>query len=234
LLLKVLLYAGIVMAFMIELSYLLQFIYRGTVSPALLFVGSFFFLVLLGAFLLKLPNATTVRITSVDALFTATSAVCVTGLIVLDTATVFTTFGKMIILVMIQVGALGIMTFAGMFAFAVTGGSSLKSRLAFKDVMSGKEINNIMGFVYRVVAVTFLFEAIGAICIYFSVPDDVFPRPLDKLFFAIFHSVSAFCNAGFSTFTAGTVRAGHPLQLHPATISGPADHFGRNGISDCV
>jgi hypothetical protein len=78
--LKVALYAGIVFAFLIELSYMLQFIYRGTVSPALLFVGSFVVLVLLGAFLLKLPNATTVRLSAVDALFTATSAVCVTGI----------------------------------------------------------------------------------------------------------------------------------------------------------
>lgn len=217
LVLKVLLYAGIVFAFLIELSYLLQFLYRGSVSPALIFVGSFFFLVLLGAFLLKLPNATTTRLSSVDALFTATSAVCVTGLIVVDTATAFTTFGKVIILLLIQVGALGIMTFAGMFAFAVTGASSLKSRLAFRDVMSGKEISNIMSFVYRVVAVTFLFEAIGAICIYFSVPDAVFPRPLDKLFFSVFHSVSAFCNAGFSTLTLGlyepVIRYNYTMQI---------------------
>ena len=222
LVLKVLLYAGIVFAFLIELSYLLQFLYRGTVSPALIFVGSFFFLVLLGAFLLKLPNATTTRLSSVDALFTATSAVCVTGLIVADTATAFTTFGKVIILLLIQVGALGIMTFAGMFAFAVTGASSLKSRLAFRDVMSGKEISNIMSFVYRVVAVTFLFEAIGALSIYFSVPDAAFPRPLDKLFFSVFHAISAFCNAGFSTLSLGlyepVIRYNYTLQIFLALL----------------
>ncbi|HZH36741.1 MAG TPA: potassium transporter TrkG, partial [Flavisolibacter sp.] len=201
--LKVALYAGIVFAFLIELSYMLQFIYRGTVSPALLFVGSFVVLVLLGAFLLKLPNATTVRLSAVDALFTATSAVCVTGLIVVDTATAFTSLGKGIILVLIQVGALGIMTFAGLFAFAVTGASSLKSRLAFRDVMSGKEISNIMSFVYQVVMVTIVFEVLGAIGIYFSVPDELFPRQIDKVFFAVFHSISAFCNAGFSTYTNG-------------------------------
>jgi Trk-type K+ transport system membrane component len=215
--LKVALYAGIVFAFLIELSYMLQFIYRGTVSPALLFVASFVVLVLLGAFLLKLPNATTVRLSAVDALFTATSAVCVTGLIVVDTATAFTSLGKGIILVLIQVGALGIMTFAGLFAFAVTGASSLKSRLAFRDVMSGKEISNIMSFVYQVVMVTIIFEVLGAIGIYFSVPDELFPRQIDKVFFAVFHSISAFCNAGFSTYTNGlfepAVRYNYSMQF---------------------
>lgn len=222
LVLKFALYAGIVMAFFIEISYLLQFIYKGTVSPAVLFVSSFFFLILLGAFLLKLPNATTTPLSAVDAFFTATSAVCVTGLIVVDTATVFTTFGKVIILLLIQVGALGIMTFAGLFAFAVTGASSLKSRLAFRDVMSGKEINNIISFVYRVVWVTFLFEALGAVAIYFSVSDAVFPRLLDKVFFSIFHSISAFCNAGFSTLTLGlyepVIRYNYTMQLFLALL----------------
>lgn len=222
LILKVLLYAGIILAFFIELSYWLQFIYHQTVSPALLFVGSFFFLVLLGAFLLKLPNATNNRLSTVDALFTATSAVCVTGLAVVDTATEFTNFGKLIILILIQVGALGIMTFAGLFAFAVTGASSLKSRLAFRDLMSGKEINNIMQFVYQVVVVTFLFESVGAFCIYLSIPDSLFIRPLDKLFFSVFHAVSAFCNAGFSTYTDGlyepVIRYNYTLQFFVALL----------------
>lgn len=217
LVLKVVLYAGVLFAFLIELSYLFQYAYRGSVSPAVLFVGSFFFLVLLGAFLLKLPNATTSSLSSVDALFTATSAVCVTGLIVVDTATHFTTLGKVIILLLIQVGALGIMTFAGLFAFAVTGASSLKSRLAFRDMMSSKEISNIISFVYQVVVVTFLFEALGAIGIFFSMPDDVFLRPLDKFFFSVFHAISAFCNAGFSTMTNGlyepVVRFNYTMQF---------------------
>ena len=201
--LKIILYSGILFVFVFEVSYLLQFIYRGTVSPALLFVGSFAFLILLGAFLLKLPNATTRPLSALDALFTSASAVCVTGLIVVDTATYFTTFGKLIILGLIQVGAFGIMTFAGLFAYAVTGGTSLKTQLAFKDVMSGREITNIMRFVYQVIFVTLFFESIGAVLIYFSLPDSIFPRQLDKVFFSIFHSVSAFCNAGFSTLPNG-------------------------------
>ncbi|RYZ50329.1 MAG: hypothetical protein EOO14_19495, partial [Chitinophagaceae bacterium] len=222
LVLKVSLYASIVLAFFIEISYLLQFIYKQTVRPAVLFVGSYFVLILLGAFLLKLPNATINRLSAIDALFTATSAVCLNGLTVVDLGSQFTNMGKLIILILIQVGALGIMTFAGLFAFAVTGASSLKTRLAFRDLMSGKEISNIMIFVYQVVVVTFLFEAIGAFCIYISLPDNLFLRPLDKLFFSIFHSVSAFCNAGFSTYTNGlyepVVRYNYTLQFFIAIL----------------
>jgi Trk-type K+ transport system membrane component len=206
---KIVLYAGILFAFIIEISYLLQFIYKGTVSPALLMVGSFFIIILFGAFLLKLPNATTRNISAFDAFFTSTSVVCVTGLMVVDFASTFTYFGKLVILFLIQVGGLGIMTFAGLFAYAVTGASSLKSRLAIKDVMSGKEINNIMRFVYQVVMVTLFFEIIGAISIYFSTPDELFTRKMDKFFFAVFHSISAFCNAGMSTL---------PLGLHEPVI----------------
>ena len=200
---KLLLYAGLVFTFITETSYLLQFIYNRSVSPALLFVGSFAFLIVLGSFLLKLPNATIGGIKFIDALFTATSAVCVTGLTVVDTATHFTTFGHLIIMLLIQIGGLGIMTFAGLLAYAVSGQSSLKSELAFRDLMSNRQISNIMYFVYQVISVTFLFEALGTLFIYISLDDALFDRKLDKAFFSIFHSISAFCNAGFSTYTNG-------------------------------
>ena len=200
---KLLLYAGIAFTFIVETSYLLQFIYSRTINAALLFVASFGFLILIGTFLLKLPNATNGGIKLIDAFFTATSAVCVTGLTVVDTATHFTTFGHIIIMLLIQAGGLGIMTFAGLLAYAVGGQASLKSELAFRDLMSNRQISNIMYFIYQVVVVTIVFEAIGAVFIYFSLDDQVFDRKLDKLFFSIFHSISAFCNAGFSTYSGG-------------------------------
>lgn len=215
--LKMVLYAGIVLGFITEASYLLQFIYSKSINPGLLFVASFAFLIVIGAFLLKLPNATTRPLSAIDALFTSASAVCVTGLIVVDTATHFTSFGKMIILLLIQVGALGIMTFAGLLAYAVAGGASLRSQLAFRDMFSSRQVSNIMHFVYQVVIVTLLFEAIGAVGIYFSLEDGLFERELDKIFFAVFHSVSAFCNAGFSTLTNGlyepVIRFNYGLQI---------------------
>ena len=203
LLYKILFYTGITFTFIVETSYLLQFIYNRAINAALLFVASFGFLIVIGTFLLKLPNATHNGIRLIDAFFTATSAVCVTGLTVVDTATHFTTFGHLIIMLLFQAGGLGIMTFAGLLAYAVGGQSSLKTELAFSDIMSNKQIGNIMYFIYQVVVVTLLFEAIGAIFIYFSLDNTLFDRKLDKVFFSVFHSISAFCNAGFSTYPGG-------------------------------
>jgi len=222
LILKLILYAGVVLAFITEISNFVQFIYAKTINPGLLFIGSFAFLIFLGAFLLKLPNSTYSRLSGLDALFTSTSAVCVTGLIVVDTATYFTPFGKVIILLLIQVGGLGFMTFAGLLAYALAGNTSFKTQLAYKDIMSSSQMNNIMRFVLQVVFVTILFEIIGAACIYFSLDDSLFPGQLDKTFFSIFHSVSAFCNAGFSTYTSGlyepVIRFNYVFQLCIAAL----------------
>lgn len=200
--LKLILYAGIVLAFITEISYFIQIIYSKTVNPGLLFIGSFAFLVLFGAFLLKLPNATHSNISNIDAVFTSTSAICVTGLQVVDIAQ-FTPFGQVVILVLIQIGGLGFMTFAGLLAYTLAGDASFKAQLAYKDLMSSNQFKNIMHFIVQVIFITLLFEAIGAAFIYFSVDDHLFRRQLDKLFFAVFHAVSAFCNAGFSTFSKG-------------------------------
>jgi potassium uptake TrkH family protein len=222
LILKLVLYAAVVLAFITELSYFFHFVYSRAVNPALLFVGSFAFLILLGSFLLKLPIATYHGISETNAVFTATSAVCVTGLIVVDTATYFTPFGKFIILSLIQLGGLGIMTLAGILAYAVAGQTSFRTQLAFKDMMSSSQINNIMHFVYRVIFVTLLSEILGAIAIYLSVEDNLFENNLDKIFFALFHSVSAFCNAGFSTYTNGLhelpIRFNYVLQIWIALL----------------
>ncbi|HZF66241.1 MAG TPA: potassium transporter TrkG [Chitinophagaceae bacterium] len=215
---KLVLYAGIAFAFITEFSYHLQVIYRRNINPALLFVNSFALLIIAGTFLLSVPNATVAKMGVVDLLFTATSAVCVTGLVVVDTATQFTQFGQLIILVLIQIGALGIMSFAGLLAYAVAGQSSLKSQLALRDMMSRNQVTNVVRFIYQVIIVTFFFEAIGAISIYLTLNDsNVYERKLDKVFFSVFHSVSAFCNAGFSTFSNGLyereVRFNYSLQF---------------------
>ncbi len=203
LLYKAILYSGILLGFITELSHLLQFIYSREISPGVLFIGSFTILIFLGAFLLKLPNAAVTNTSNINALFTATSAVCVTGLVVVDTATHFTPFGHFIILLLIQAGGLGFMTFAGLLAYAIAGNSSFKAQLAFTNIMSRQKVNNIINFIIQVVLITFLFEAIGAVLIYLSLDDRIFTRQRDKLFFSIFHSVSAFCNAGFSTVSLG-------------------------------
>jgi potassium uptake TrkH family protein len=214
---KLLLYVGITFIFITEFSHFVQLVYSRALNPGGILVGSFAFFIICGTFLLKLPNATYGGISTINALFTSTSAVCVTGLTVVDTGTHFTPFGHMIIMLLIQVGGLGIMTFAGILAYAVAGQASIKAQLAFKDMVNSKKINNVMQFLYHVILVTFLFELFGAICIYVSLDDTLFERKLDRIFFSVFHSVSAFCNAGFSTYSGGlhepVIRFNYPLHL---------------------
>ena len=200
---KLLLLSGIVILFFTEVSHILRFIYRRGLNPALLFVGSFITFIILGGFLLLLPNATTGTIQPIDAFFTAASAVCVTGLPVVDTATAFTMTGKVIILMLIQIGGLGIMTFAGLIGFMVTGTVSFQNQIALKDMLSSSRMSNVISFISRVILVTITFEGIGAFMIYGSLSDGLFETEHEKIFFAVFHSISAFCNAGMSTLTDG-------------------------------
>lgn len=171
------------------------------VNPAMVFVLSFLLLILGGTGLLLLPQATTNGISLMDALFTATSAVCVTGLIVVDTATAFTKIGQSIIILLIQAGGLGIMTFAGFLGHIFSGGSSFQNQLMVKDFISNENMNNVMKSLYKIIFITLLVEGIGAAWIFFSLPENLFTDFGEKIYFSIFHAISAFCNAGFSTFT---------------------------------
>jgi Trk-type K+ transport system membrane component len=138
-----------------------------------------------------------------EAFFTSASAVCVTGLSVVDMATEFTMTGKVIILMLIQIGGLGIMTFAGLISFLVLGSTSIQSQLALRDMISSNRMSNVISFISRIVMVTFTFEALGAFMIYGTLSNDMFDGERQKIFFSIFHSISAFCNAGISTVSGG-------------------------------
>lgn len=200
---KSILFLGITFLFLAEFSTLLKYLYQRRRNTAFVFIASFFFIILIGSLLLMLPNATTKPISFVDALFTSASAVCVTGLTVLDTAQDFTGIGQFIILMLIQIGGLGIMTFAGLFAYLATGSVSFHNQMALKSMVSSDRISNVITIITRILIVTFFFETMGAIFIYFSTAQSQFNGNIARIFFAIFHSVSAFCNAGFSTESAG-------------------------------
>jgi potassium uptake TrkH family protein len=173
-------------------------------NPAQLFMFSFAFLIITGATLLALPNSTTSPITFVDALFTSTSAICVTGLIVVDTATQFTALGKSIILMLIQIGGIGIMTFTSFFGFFFkAGSSSFSERFVLSEFFSEDNVSEIRKTLAKVVLITLLFEAIGAAFLYFNLDKELFVSIGSRIRFSVFHSVSAFCNAGFSTLTDG-------------------------------
>jgi len=208
LLYKILLYLCISFVALAELSLVIRFSPGRAPNSAFLFVASFALMVVLGTLLLSLPYATYHGLSLTDALFTATSAVCVTGLTVTDTAREFTVFGQVILLLLIQAGGLGIMTFTGLLSYAITGSISFRNELAFRSIFVSNKLGNVMHLVSRIVLVTFFFEAIGAAGIYFSTGPELFETKPDKVFFAVFHSVSAFCNAGFSTYTNGLYHEG--------------------------
>ncbi len=160
---------------------------------------SFILLILTGAFLLCLPVCTVSGISFIDALFTSTSAVCVTGLIVLDTAKDFTFIGQIVILLLIQLGGLGIMTFSVALLSLMGGNVSIKWRFTLQNMyseVSKLPIRNILG---RIIVYTFTIE-ITVSLILLTQFIQLYPLP-EALWHSMFHSISAFCNAGFSTFS---------------------------------
>ena len=178
---------------------------KSPMNPMRLFVVSFLSIIAIGTGLLMLPEATTKVISFTDALFTSTSAVCVTGLTVLDTPSDFTMFGQLVIMFLIQFGALGIMTFTSFFIILAKGEGSIHSRMAMKDLINHKQFGNIIDIVYGILFMTFMFELCGAALIYFSTTE-VFSSQSEHVFFSVFHSISAFCNAGFSNISGGLAR----------------------------
>ncbi len=185
----------------IEISRWSLYLLDRTFNPSLLFVFSFLFIILAGAFLLKLPNATVDGIRFLDALFTSTSAVCVTGLVVVDTATAFTPLGQLIIILLIQIGGIGIVTFTTFFALFFSEKSSFHNQMVVRDLISGDSLNGIFRTLINIVLVTLSLEAIGTLLVYFSIHGKMGMDFWDELAFAAFHSISAYCNAGFSTLS---------------------------------
>ncbi|HLV39774.1 TrkH family potassium uptake protein [Xanthomarina sp.] len=190
---------------------------RTFLNPAQLFVLSFLIIILIGSLLLMLPNATYNGISYIDALFTSTSAVCVTGLIVVDTGSYFTTFGQTIILILIQVGGLGILTFASYFSYFFKGGETYENRLTLSDMTGSKKIGEVFSTLKQVILITFSIELFSAVIIYFTLDKTIYQTFIERAFFSVFHSISAFCNAGFSTLSNGLFdngfRYNYSLQL---------------------
>jgi len=170
-------------------------------NPAQLFMVSFAFIIFAGAMFLMMPMATTIPISFTNALFTSTSAVCVTGLAVVDTATRFTFLGKFVILALIQIGGIGVMTITSFFGIFFKEKSTLREQSMLRDYLSEDSYGNILKSLMKVVLITLLIEIVGAAFIYLSLEKNALGSTSDNLKFSIFHSVSAFCNAGFSTLT---------------------------------
>lgn len=171
--------------------------------PGLVLILSFLAIIVAGTLLLKMPRCTVSGVSCpwLDAAFTSTSAVCVTGLAVQNTATFFSPTGQLVILLLIQIGGLGIMTLAFFAAVVLFEGISLHDRLLLGRMLQENRLARVGRTLAFIVAMTFLCEAVGALILYAGM--DAIADPGDRWFQAVFHSVSAFCNAGFSTLPDG-------------------------------
>ncbi len=173
-----------------------------TKNPAQTMVLSFLFLILLGTLLLMMSftTANQSHLGFLNSLFTATSAVCVTGLIVVDTATYFSFWGQLIIMFLIQLGGLGIMMFTYTTAFLLGRRLTLKEKIALSYMLNENDMRRLYTSIIKIVGATLLIEAIGMILLLLAFKED-FGFSGKTFFFAAFHAISAFCNAGFALFT---------------------------------
>ena len=176
------------------------------IPPGLLGVISFALAITAGAAFLMTPNATYQPIHWIDAFFTSTSAVCVTGLSTLNVETQFTFTGQAIILVLIQIGGLGVMTLTYFLALIAGQGIGLRDRVALRDLLSEDNLGRVSSFVWHIILATFLIELAGILLLHhFWAPTHADPSRL--WWDCVFHGISAFCNAGFSTYGDGMMNA---------------------------
>jgi trk system potassium uptake protein TrkH len=175
---------------------------RLKLKPATLLILSFVLLIGTGTGLLMLPEMTAGHhFDFLDSLFTATSASCVTGLIVVDTATFFTLKGKIVIMLLIQLGGINIISFATFFATFSKSSGSIRYQSMMKEFLSTDRISDSKSVLRSIIEFSLLMESIGTLFLYFSWGDVHFSSWKSQLFNSLFHAVSAFNNAGFSTFT---------------------------------
>lgn len=190
----------------IEASKISKLFYSIKIQPAVLFVLSFLILIGVGTGLLLLPEMVSVpgSMKFINALFTSVSASCVTGLIVVETSTFFTFKGHVVLLILIQLGGVGILSFATFFATFLKRGIGIRHQTVIPELMSEDSLYNMMQLLKQILFYAFTIELIGCILMFAlwdpSVP---FSSLNHKIFFTVFHSVSAFTNAGFTLFTGG-------------------------------
>ena len=172
-------------------------------SPAKVIAGGFLAIILLGALLLMLPISSAGRESTsfLNALFTSTSAVCVTGLIVVDTGVYWSGFGQLVIILLIQVGGLGFMTLATLLAILTGKRIGLKDRILAQEALGKFEVQGVVSFIIKIIKTSVLIEGLGVLLLLFCfVPRFGWGK---GLWYSIFHSISAFCNAGFDVLGDG-------------------------------
>ena len=204
--------------------------------PVRLIALSFLAMILLGACLLTLPIAAkSGRVSFFDALFTATSAVCVTGLTVVETGLRFSLFGQVVLLLLIQMGGLGFVTFLTLGFIALGRRITIRDRLLIQEAMNESNIGGMVRLILWVTRMTFCCEGLGAalLCIRF-VPEFGLGK---GLWYGVFHAVSAFCNAGFDVLGEGVSIARYgkdPLVLLTLSFLMIAGGLGFGAVYDLI
>lgn len=169
-------------------------------SPYILILVSFFIIILIGGTVLSLPISTLNNQGTkwIDGIFTATSAVCVTGLAVNNVSSVYNLFGKIMILILVQIGAVGLIAITSLVVILISKKIKYNTKKIIQEAMNTENIYKIQEYVKNVFKTVFIIEGIGAILLFIEFSQKL---PFKKaIFYAIFHSVSAFCNAGFALF----------------------------------
>jgi trk system potassium uptake protein TrkH len=186
----------------------LQRWFRPASHPAQLIVFSFLLVIAAGTLLLSLPAATTgERLTLVDAFFTAASATCVTGLVVVDTGTVLSRFGQIVVLACLQIGGLGLMTLTTVFMVVMGHRLAIADRIAIQESYHHTPTGKLRTLVFYIVVATFITEAAGAVLLFARWSySGQFATWTERIYHSIFHAVSAFCNAGFALYTDSLTR----------------------------
>lgn len=186
----------------VEMTKVGDFFSKLKIGPSGLMLISFFTLITAGALLLLMPEMTTHGISVIDSFFTSTSACCVTGLASVDTATVFTYKGKIVIMMLIQFGGINIISFAAFFAFFSGDKSGLRHATFMKNLLDADKLSSTRNLLKDIIYFSFGIELFGALLmfLYWELTNS-FTSIEQNIFYSLFHSVSAFNNAGFSLWT---------------------------------
>ena len=174
-------------------------------NPALMMAVSFLFIIMVGSGMLLMPRCIQhgVHLSWIDSLFTATSAVCVTGLTTIDVPSTFTCLGQLIVMLLIQVGGLGVMTITSFFALFFMGNTSIYNQMQVQDMVSSKSLASLWSTLLNIIGFTAFLELAGAVMIFLNIHGTIGLDLRHELFFSVFHAVSAFCNGGFSNYQDG-------------------------------
>lgn len=172
-------------------------------NPSLILALSFLFIILIGTGLLLLPRCTYNGISWLDSLFLSTSAVCVTGMSPIDITQTFTPAGMLVLMLLFQIGGLGVMTFTSFFTLFFMGNTSIYNRMLVRDMVSSNSLNSLLTTLLYILGFTVVIESVGAFAIWTDIHGTLGYDLTEEIKFSVFHAVSAFCNAGFSTLPDG-------------------------------